>query len=277
MKSEKEAKGSTRFYNCACFTTDNIFLDDYNIHVRFVSEQQFRLDYRSVLWSLGCVTELQFEDVLTKISQEVDRRKHLGETSAERTAAIKGVYQPLFPHVYHLQESFLAPKLKQIVKYCKGSNASKEGLLELLDEVAAHRVYRFPVFEESFCKDLLLELEHFEQSAAPKGRPNTMNHYGILLNELNFDEGFITPLREQYLHPITSLLYPDCGGHCLDSQKAFVVKYDMKEDLDLKYHYDNAEITLNISLGKDFNEGNLYFGDMRCLSVSRSVQRLNTG
>lgn len=99
MKSEKEAKGSTRFYNCACFTTDNIFLDDYNIHVRFVSEQQFRLDYRSVsvvnvptvilfvarlgwcvctmtttfgpqvLWSLGCVTELQFEDVLTKASK----------------------------------------------------------------------------------------------------------------------------------------------------------------------------------------------------------------
>ncbi|XP_053181569.1 2-oxoglutarate and iron-dependent oxygenase domain-containing protein 2-like [Scomber japonicus] len=127
----------------------------------------------------------------------------------------------------------------------------------------APRVYRFPVFEKSFCDELVEELEHFEQSSAPKGRPNTMNHYGILLNELGFDEGFITPLREQYLHPLTSLLYPDCGGRCLDSHKAFVVKYDMNEDLNLSYHYDNAEVTLNVSLGKDFTEGNLYFGDMR--------------
>lgn len=85
----------------------------------------------------------------------------------------------------------------------------------------------------------------------------------ILLNELGFDETFITPLREQYLLPLTSLLYPDCGGRCLDSHKAFVVKYDMNEDLDLSYHYDNAEVTLNVSIGKDFTEGNLYFGDMR--------------
>ncbi|XP_042278301.1 2-oxoglutarate and iron-dependent oxygenase domain-containing protein 2-like [Thunnus maccoyii] len=130
-------------------------------------------------------------------------------------------------------------------------------------EEAAPRVYRFPVFEKSFCKELVEELEHFEQSSAPKGRPNTMNHYGILLNELGFDEGFITPLRQQYLHPLTSLLYPDCGGRCLDSHKAFVVKYDINEDVYLSYHYDNAEVTLNVSLGNDFTEGNLYFGDMR--------------
>lgn len=85
----------------------------------------------------------------------------------------------------------------------------------------------------------------------------------ILLNELGFDEGFITPLRQQYLHPLTSLLYLDCGGRCLDSHKAFVVKYDINEDVDLSYHYDNAEVTLNVSLGNDFTEGNLYFGDMR--------------
>lgn len=43
----------------------------------------------------------------------------------------------------------------------------------------AARVYRFPVFEKSFCDELLEELEHFERSPAPKGRPNTMNHYGV--------------------------------------------------------------------------------------------------
>ncbi|XP_048820040.1 2-oxoglutarate and iron-dependent oxygenase domain-containing protein 2 [Lagopus muta] len=97
----------------------------------------------------------------------------------------------------------------------------------------------------------------------PKGRPNSMNNYGVLLNELGMDENFITPLREKYLRPITALLYPDLGGACLDSHKAFVVKYSLHEDLDLSSHYDNAEVTLNVSLGKDFTEGNLYFGDFR--------------
>ncbi|KAM4577224.1 2-oxoglutarate and iron-dependent oxygenase domain-containing protein 2 [Odontesthes bonariensis] len=261
---------TAQFYMCNCFTIDNIFLEDYKLHVRFVSEQQFRLDYQALLMRLGCVTEQQFEDVFKKISQEVDRRRRLDVTSAERAATIKHTYRPLHPHVYHLQESFLAPKFKQIVEYCRSSHASEEGLLELLEKEAASRVYRFAVFEKRFCEQLVEELEHFEQSSAPKGRPNTMNHYGILLNELGFDEGFITPLRERYLHPLTSLLYVDCGGHFLDSHKAFVVKYAMNEDLDLSYHFDNAEVTLNVSLGKEFTEGNLYFGDMRQVPVSET-------
>lgn len=268
MTSEEDRK--SRFYTCICFTTDNIFLEDYKLHVRFVTEQQFRLEYQPLLTRLGCVTEQQFIDVLTKVTQEVDRRRHICETSAERTVAIKNMYKPLHPNVYHLQESYLAPELMQIVEYCRRSNADKEGLVELLEDVGAQRVYRFPVFEKSFCEELVKELEHFEQSSAPKGRPNTMNHYGILLNELGFDEGFITPFRERYLHPLTSLLYPDCGGRCLDSHKAFVVKYDINEDLDLSYHYDNAEITLNVSLGKDFTDGNLFFGDMRQVPVSET-------
>ena len=89
----------------------------------------------------------------------------------------------------------------------------------------------------------------------------------MLLNELGLDEGLTTPLRERYLGPIASLLYPDCGGGGLDSHKAFVVKYDLREDLDLSYHYDNAEVTLNVSLGKDFTGGNLYFGDMKDVRV----------
>lgn len=90
-----------------------------------------------------------------------------------------------------------------------------------------------------------------------------MISFQVLLNELGFDEDFITPLREHYLHPVTSVLYPDCGGGSLDSHKAFVVKYDMNEDLDLSYHYDNAEVTLNVSIGKNFTDGNLYFGAIK--------------
>ena len=54
----------------------------------------------------------------------------------------------------------------------------------------APRVYRFPVFEKSFCEELVEELEHFEQSSAPKGRPNTMNHYGVIQEVLLAGEDF---------------------------------------------------------------------------------------
>ncbi|KAL9981094.1 hypothetical protein ACROYT_G009753 [Oculina patagonica] len=107
------------------------------------------------------------------------------------------------------------------------------------------------------------EINNFENTDLPKGRPNTMNNYGILLNELGFDKGFFSPLRTNYLMPITRLLYPECGGDSLDSHKAFTVHYKIGEDLDLSYHYDNAEVTLNVSLGKEFSGGELFFGDMR--------------
>lgn len=85
----------------------------------------------------------------------------------------------------------------------------------------------------------------------------------VLLNELGFDEEFFNPLRTDYLIPITKLLYPEWGGDTLDSHKAFIVQYKIGEDVDLSYHYDNAEVTLNVSLGSEFTGGALYFGGMR--------------
>lgn len=164
----------------------------------------------------------------------------------------------------------MAPEFVKMVTYSREDGASVEGLLELITSEAAPRVYRFPVFTQDFCKDLVEELEHFEHSEAPKGRPNTMNNYGILLNELGFDEGLAAPLRDLYLNPVSSLLYPDCGGNWLDSHKAFAVKYTLNQDLELGYHYDNAEVTLNVSLGKEFTDGNLYFGDMRQVPLSET-------
>ena len=63
----------------------------------------------------------------------------------------------------------------------------------------------------------------------------------------------------------TSILYPDLGGDKLDSHRAFTVHYKAAKghDTDLNYHFDNAEVTLNVSLGTDYDEGSLYFGPMR--------------
>nr|KAF6466762.1 2-oxoglutarate and iron dependent oxygenase domain containing 2 [Rousettus aegyptiacus] len=59
-----------------------------------------------------------------------------------------------------------------------------------------------------------------------------------------------------------ALLYPDCGGGWLDSHRAFVVKYAPGQDRELGCHYDNAELTINVALGKAFTGGALYFGGL---------------
>uniref|UniRef100_A0A8C3CNU8 2-oxoglutarate and iron dependent oxygenase domain containing 2 n=1 Tax=Cairina moschata TaxID=8855 RepID=A0A8C3CNU8_CAIMO len=251
------------FRACSCFFSSNLFVRRCGLHVRYRHREQLLSDYGTALRERGCGSPEVLEAVVREIEAEVQRRKQLIHQSTERKAIIASRYKRKHPEVYVLQDSFLAPEFLEIVSYCTSPDAHLDGLLRYTESFSDKRIYRLPVFTEEFCRAFVEELENFEQSDMPKGRPNSMNNYGVLLNEIGMDENFITPLREKYLRPITALLYPDLGGACLDSHKAFVVKYALHEDLDLSSHYDNAEVTLNVSLGKDFTEGSLYFGDFR--------------
>ena len=89
----------------------------------------------------------------------------------------------------------------------------------------------------------------------------------VLLSELGFDCGFLDKLRENYLQPVASLLYPEwVGPSGLDSHKSFTVSYTLDGDRDLAYHFDNAEVTLNVCLGRSFSGGELSFGPMAGVS-----------
>uniref|UniRef100_A0A8D0H773 2-oxoglutarate and iron dependent oxygenase domain containing 2 n=1 Tax=Sphenodon punctatus TaxID=8508 RepID=A0A8D0H773_SPHPU len=259
-----EAGVPGRFLACACFLRENVFVPRYGLHLSYRGDAaRLREDYGQALRDRGCRSDQEFEAVVKEIEEEVERRKQLDRHSRERKAIISQGYKPKHPEVYVLQDSFLDPEFLEIVKYCTSQGADLQGLLHRVDSVSDKRIYRLPIFTHEFCRVFIEELENFERSEMPKGRPNTMNNYGVLLNELGLDDALVTPLRESYLQPVASLLYPDCGGGRLDSHKAFVVKYALHEDLDLSSHYDNAEVTLNVSLGKDFTEGNLYFADFR--------------
>lgn len=56
---------------------------------------------------------------------------------------------------------------------------SPRGYFVLFLSLAAPNVFSFPVFSPPFCQQLLEELDHFEHSNIPKGRPNTMNKSGV--------------------------------------------------------------------------------------------------
>lgn len=253
-----------RFWVCGCFFTHNIFLKKYKQHVTYFDDNNlFKSTWREALMKRGCKDEDELDAALIKVKAEVERRKQRGIQLLERKEKISAGYKPLHPQLYTLQESYLAPEFLKIVEYCQSNDATEEGLARRLTKENASRVFSFPVFTAEFCDQFVEEITHFENSPLPKGRPNTMNNYGVLLMELGFDGNFLNPLRTEYLAPIASLLYPDVGGNSLDSHRGFIVKYKLGEDVDLNYHYDNAEVTINVSLGKEFSDGELYFGDMR--------------
>ena len=82
------------------------------------------------------------------------------------------------------------------------------------------------------------------------------------MEEIGLSEHLIAPLVKSYLIPICAVLFPSWGGATLDSFKAFTVKYQIGSDLALAEHYDNAEVTINISLSDEFEDGQLSFGQI---------------
>ena len=120
-----------------------------------------------------------------------------------------------------------------------------------IEEVASG-VYSFPVFDEGFAQEVVAELEHLTdilEKTGLKERPNSMNNYGVLLDEVGFTEGFSDVLLDHYLRPMAALLCQDHGGATLDHHRCFSVKYSQGKDTSLATHYDNAEVTLNVNVG----------------------------
>ncbi|XP_060049194.1 2-oxoglutarate and iron-dependent oxygenase domain-containing protein 2 isoform X3 [Erinaceus europaeus] len=225
-----------RFYRCACFCSENLYVARYGLHVRFRDEAQLRRDYGPILRSRGCVDPKDFEELLEEMRKP--RPREVRRCTQANATPQRTEVQPGRHHAGALGRQTALPSAEE------------------------KRIYRLPVFTVPFCQALLEELENFERSDLPKGRPNTMNNYGVLLHELGLDEPLVTPLRERFLQPLLALLYPEWGGARLDSHRAFVVKYAPGEDRELGCHYDNAELTLNVALGKTFTGGALYFGGL---------------
>ncbi|KAG8184682.1 hypothetical protein JTE90_013075 [Oedothorax gibbosus] len=256
----------SKFYNCGCYYSRNIFIKKYNTHFTYHDSQQFHQEYNKILPSLGCDTELKKTLLEQEINKEVDRRKNLESEAFCRKELLQKLYKPLDPSVYKLQDCYLDPKFKLLVNSCR--NSTKKQISPFLDIISEEKqLYGFPIFAEEFCCLILKELDHYAESDLPKGKPNSMNKYGVLIDEIGFQENFSNVLRTKYLDPLSALLFPEWRGERLDSHKIFSVSYKMGQDLDLDYHYDNSEVTLNICLGKSFKGSELYFGDTKAVPI----------
>jgi hypothetical protein len=93
--------------------------------------------------------------------------------------------------------------------------------------------------------------------------PNSMNRYGAILDDLGF-EPLMTHVVKHVVEPLAGHVFPEVSACGLDGHHAFVVDYSPETDDHLSWHMDDAEVTLNLCLGTEFNGGDLVFRGRRC-------------
>lgn len=145
---------------------------------------------------------------------------------------------------------------------------------EAFDTLIRHEaegVYSFPLFSDAHCRRVLEELDAFSATAEANGlrvqRPNSMNKFGLIVNQIGF-EPVITALVARCLQPIAARYFP-AEGMTLQRHHAFVVQYTVGKDTHLDMHTDDADVTFNICLGKEFEASGLTF----CGGIGKAKHR----
>ncbi|KAG9147829.1 hypothetical protein Leryth_003429 [Lithospermum erythrorhizon] len=128
-------------------------------------------------------------------------------------------------------------------------------------------IFTFEMLQPKICAKLVEEVENFEKWVHETRfrimRPNTMNKYGAVLDDFGL-ESMLEKLMDDFIRPISKVFFSEVGGATLDSHHGFVVEYGTDKDIDLGFHVDDSEVTLNICLGKQFTGGELFFRGVRC-------------
>lgn len=133
---------------------------------------------------------------------------------------------------------------------------TSQGWRALLEEHLPGEVFSFKMFSDGFLDILVEEIFNFYDSGLPARRPNSMNNYGIILNEIGLEP--LINHFQQMLQPIGELLWPGPGSDW-DGHHCFIVRYREKEDLGLDMHTDDSDVTFNVCLGLEFAGAGLQF------------------
>ncbi|KAK1662172.1 hypothetical protein QYE76_050331 [Lolium multiflorum] len=130
--------------------------------------------------------------------------------------------------------------------------------------------------------DIIHELvENFEKWAhREKQEINDPNNFhkpsrGTTISDIGM-KGMLDDLMQKFISPISKVLFPEVGGRSLDSQHSYVVSYGGDDgggnpvcsydgyDNGLEIHVEDSHITLNVCLGKQFTQGQMFFVGSRC-------------
>ncbi|CAN8269121.1 unnamed protein product [Cochlearia groenlandica] len=171
-------------------------------------------------------------------------------------------YQPLHKELYTL-----VPTLCFVPDFLKAINENTEESFRSIISEPSPGVFVFDMLQPGFCEMMLSEIKNIDKWVSETKfrimRPNTMNKYGAVLDDFGLDT-MLDKLMEGYIRPISKVFFNDVGGGTLDSHHGFVVEYGKDRDVDLGFHVDDSEVTLNVCLGKEFVGGELFFRGTRC-------------
>jgi len=153
-----------------------------------------------------------------------------------------------------LRDEWLADTVRDLVAAAR--NGTRH--LDLVEE--APGVYSFELFTPAFADAFLDEVDAYAESGLPVRRPNSMNNYGLIVNEIGMKQA-LTELQREILWPVARLLWPTHGSAFHDHH-SFMVRYRPDEDAGLDMHTDDSDVTFNVCLGKEFTGAGLTFCGM---------------
>ncbi|CAF2899954.1 unnamed protein product [Rotaria sp. Silwood2] len=182
-------------------------------------------------------------------------------------STIEQHFKPQSPELYDFNQWPINENLLAMLN--RGSIDS-----DIVKQIQLSGVYTFSFLPTVFCQSLINEIAYFEQWCIDNGlklyRPNSMNKYGVILDHFGFKK-CLTDIVKTIVQPLTRLIYTHVTLP-LDSHHGFIVEYAMDKDRKLDFHVDDAAVTLNICLGTEFTDGQLYFGGVRCSSHTSTTQ-----
>jgi len=266
-------------YDCSCFFSSHIYIKELTLNGSKSIDRHFEYSSRDAFYEseaelLATLTAREAEELISLITTEIARRKGLEGASKIRKEQIKVAYEPIDKGLWdsnllkHEEKSIFRPEFLKLVAFTRtkwrkmGFEATYTKLKDDLGTLKQaiwdhhHGIFSFPVFSDKFCERLVKEVDNFQVSDCPKGRPNSMNNYGTLFNELGLDPSFITPFREEYMQPIAAFFYGEQYAR-LTHHRTFTVVYSKEQDIALSTHFDNSEVTINVNLGAEFDGGDL--------------------
>ncbi|KAE8695528.1 2-oxoglutarate and Fe(II)-dependent oxygenase superfamily protein isoform 2 [Hibiscus syriacus] len=165
-------------------------------------------------------------DIILRYSPEGERTR--AQRQREYRQKITTHYQPLHKELYTMNASnFFVPS------FLKAINENKEESFRRIMTEPSQGIFTFEMLQPHFCE--------------------------LLLSETMLDK-----LMEDFIRPISKVFFSDVGGSTLDSHHGFVVEYGIDRDVELGFHVDDSEVTLNVCLGKEFTGGDLFFRGVRC-------------
>jgi len=175
------------------------------------------------------------------------------------------------------EQRYVHPELRAAVAAARGGQGEAKlwRLFRQLDE-APGVVASNALFTQAFLEDMQQELSHIDTLGIPTRRPNGMNRYGLMLDDVGFQSMF-NGFVEKYIRPLAAMLFPELVtmGDA-DEHYAFTVRYAPGEDTELAKHGDASVATLNICLGNEFEGGALrFFGDGRMTGLGLVGQLTN--